>query len=73
MFLFCIQLILGLAFSFPDRYVPVSEWSTGHDIQRAVLRCVALAAPTPLHELGALVLGNDALHLEQQVVFWALA
>jgi hypothetical protein len=31
-------------------------------------RGVPLAPPTALEELGALVLGNDALHLDQQRV-----
>jgi hypothetical protein len=73
MFLFRIRLKLGLAASFPDRYVPVSEWSTRHDIQGAVLCRMALTTPTALHELGALIFSNDALHLEQQVVFRTLA
>jgi hypothetical protein len=34
---------------------------------------MALTAPTPLHELGALIFSNDALHLQQEVVFRALA
>ena len=32
-----------------------------------------LPAPTALHELGSLIFSNDALHLEQKVVFRALA
>jgi hypothetical protein len=36
------------------------------------LRFVLLATPTPLHDLGPLVLRNNALHLEQQVVLRAL-
>ncbi len=31
-----------------------------------------LTAPTTFHEFGSLIFSNDALHLEQQVVFRAL-
>ena len=68
-----IRLKSGLPSALADRDVPVSKWRARHDIQRAALRGVPLAAPTPLHELGAFELSNDALHLEQQVVFRALA
>ena len=33
---------------------------------------VLLATSAPLHDLGSFILRNDALHLEQQVVFRAL-
>jgi hypothetical protein len=32
-----------------------------------------LPAPTSLHDLGSLILGDDALHLQQQIIFRALA
>jgi len=61
------------ASALANRDVPISEWSTGHDIQRAALRCMPLTASTTLHELGPLIFCDYALHLEQQVVFRALA
>src|SRR5271166_2196543 len=63
--LLSIRLKSGLASALANRDVPVSEWSTGHDIQRSALGCMPLTAPTTLHELGSLVFSNDALHLEQ--------
>ena len=68
-----IRLKSGLSSALANRDVTVPEWSAGHDIHGTALRCMPLTAPATLHELGALVLGNDALHLEQQVVFRALA
>jgi hypothetical protein len=38
----------------------------------AGLRCVPLPAPTALQELGALLLGNDALDLHEQVILGGL-
>jgi hypothetical protein len=32
-----------------------------------------LASPAPLHDLGSLIFGDDSLHLQQQIIFWALA
>jgi hypothetical protein len=32
---------------------------------------VLLASPASLHDLGAFIFGNNALHLQQQVVFRA--
>src|SRR5271165_4842183 len=46
--------------------------STGHDIHGATLCGMPLTTPTTLHEFGSLIFSNDALHLEQQVVFRAL-
>jgi hypothetical protein len=62
-----------LSVTLLHRNIAVSEGSTGHHVDRTSLGCVLLATPTPLHDLGALVLGDNALHLEQQVVFRALA
>jgi len=31
------------------------------------------ASPTPLHDLGSLIFGDDALYLQQQIIFRALA
>jgi hypothetical protein len=32
-----------------------------------------LASPTPLHDFGSLIFSDDALHLQQQIIFRALA
>jgi hypothetical protein len=32
-----------------------------------------LAPPTPLHDFGSLIFGDDALDLEQEIIFRALA
>jgi hypothetical protein len=32
-----------------------------------------LTPPTPLHDFGSLIFSDDALHLEQEVIFRALA
>src|SRR5271165_4626878 len=71
--LLSIRLKSGLASACANRDIPVSEWSTGRDIQRAALCGMPLTAPTTLHEFGSLIFGNDALHLEQKVVFRAFA
>jgi hypothetical protein len=34
---------------------------------------VLLTSPTPLHDLGSLIFRDNALHLEQQIIFGALA
>jgi hypothetical protein len=63
--LLSIRLKSGLTSALADGDIAESEWSTGHDIERSALCCMPLTAPTTLHELGSLIFGNDALHLEQ--------
>ena len=72
MCLLSIRLKSGFASALANRDIPVSEWSTGHDIHGATLCVMPLTAPTTFHEFGSLIFSNDALHLEQQVVFRAL-
>ena len=43
------------------------------DITLTVLCCVLLASTTPLHDFGSLIFSDDDLHLEQEVIFRALA
>jgi hypothetical protein len=50
-----------------DKVVPVR--GIGHHVERTALRGALLASPTPLHDLGSLVLGDDALYLKQQIIF----
>lgn len=63
----------GLATTFANGDVAVSEWSVGHHIERSALCRMLLASSAPLHDLGSLIFSDDALHLQQQVIFWALA
>jgi len=42
-------------------------------LSEPTLSCVLLATPAPLHDLGSLIFGDDALHLQQQVILWTLA
>jgi len=53
-----------LTSNLANRYIAVPEWSTGHDVERPALGRVLLASPTPLHDLGPLVFGDDALYLQ---------
>ena len=50
-----------------DIAVPVRR--IGHHVERTALSGVLLTSPTPLHDLGPLVLGDDALYLKQEVIF----
>jgi len=56
-----------------DRDIPVPEGSAGHHVERTALSCMLFTSPTPLHDFGSLVFGDNALHLQQQVIFRALA
>src|SRR5208337_416208 len=62
-----------LAAALTDRHIPISERRPGHDVKRPTLSSMLLPSPTPLHDLGSLIFGDDALHLEQQIIFRALA
>jgi hypothetical protein len=62
-----------LTSAFADRDVTIADGSAGHYVQRAGLRRVLLASPTPLHDLGSLIFSDNALHLEQQIIFGALS
>ena len=42
-------------------------------MHRARPRCMPLAAALAFDDLGALILGHPALHLQEEVVFWTLA
>jgi hypothetical protein len=62
-----------LTAAFTDRHIAISERRAGHHVKRPTLSSMLLPAPTPLHDLGSLILGDDALHLQQQLIFRALA
>ena len=63
----------GLPPAFMDGDVPISEGRAGHHVQRAALGRVLFATAASFHDLGPLVLRHDPLHLQEQVVFGALA
>lgn len=56
-----------------DPDIPISHWRARHYVQRAALSGVLFTSAAALHDFGPLVLGNDSLHLKQQIVFRALA
>jgi hypothetical protein len=58
---------------FADRHIAISEWRARHHVERPTLSGMLLASPTPLHDLGSLIFGDDALYLQQQIIFRALA
>ena len=53
--------------------VAVSVRSTRHHTNVAGSGSMALATATAFHDLGALIFGNDALDLQQEVIFRALS
>ena len=53
--------------------VPVAERGAGQHVDRPGAGAVGLAAPVPLGQLRFLVLGEDALELDQQLVFRGVA
>ena len=53
--------------------VPVAERGAGQHVHRPGAGPVRLAAPVPLGQLRLLVLGEDALELDQQLVLGAVA
>jgi hypothetical protein len=67
------QFESSLAPAFPNADIAVSEWSTGHHIQRATLCGMLFASSAPFHDLGSLIFSDDTLHLQQQIIFRALA
>src|SRR6266851_363822 len=62
-----------LTFAFANRNVTISEWCTRHHVERTALGCMLFTPPTPFHDLGSFIFGNDTLHLEQEVIFRTLA
>jgi hypothetical protein len=62
-----------LTATYADRHIAISERSPGHHVKRPTLGSMLLPSPTPLHDLGSLIFSDDALHLQQQIIFWALA
>jgi hypothetical protein len=62
-----------LTSTLADRDIAVPERSARHYVERTALGCMFLASATPLHDFGPLVFGDDALYLQQQVIFRALA
>src|SRR5260370_28814410 len=59
--------------AFPNGDIAVSEGSVGHHVERSALCRMLFASSAPLHDLGPLIFSDDALDLQQQVIFWALA
>src|SRR6266851_8777260 len=53
--------------------VTIPEWSVRHHVERTTLGRMLFATPAPLHDLGSLIFGDDALHLQRQVILWTLA
>jgi hypothetical protein len=62
----------GLTSAFPNRDIAVSEWSVGHHVERSALCGMLFATSAPLHDLGSLIFSDNALHLQEQVIFGAL-
>ncbi len=65
--LFGNKLVRRRAATVPLRHVAVSKRRAAQHVHRATLRCVSLAAPASFQNLGAFVLGEHALHLQQQI------
>ena len=62
-----------LTAAFTDRHIAITERRAGHHVKRPTLSSMLLSSPAPLHHLGPLIFGDDALHLQQQIIFWAFA
>ena len=66
------DFIAGLAPpSFSDIAVAIGR--AAEHIDRTKPGGMALATPVPLDDLGPFILRHHPLHLEQQIIFWALA
>src|SRR5262249_51466145 len=61
------DLVSPLAVTVLFAYITISIWSGAQDADRPAEGGVLLAAAAPLHDLGALVLGDHALDLDQEV------
>jgi hypothetical protein len=59
--------------TFSHSDVTIAEGSAGHYVQRPILGRVLFATPAPFHDFGSLIFSHNALHLEQQIIFGALA
>jgi len=53
--------------------VAISKGRTRQGADRAGARCVQTTAPNPLENLGALILGYDALNLQQEIILRRVA
>jgi hypothetical protein len=71
--LFDHHLVARLAIPRLDRHVAVPVGRRSQHTDTSLPRGVELAAAAPLGDLGTLVFGDDALHLEQQIILRALA
>src|ERR1051326_1271065 len=70
--LFWNRLKPGLPLAVVNGDVAIPVRCVGHDVERPALSGMLLAPPATLHDLGSLVLRDDALYLKQQVVLRAL-
>src|SRR5262245_38179455 len=66
------DLIAGLPAPFVLGYIAVPIGGAAEHIHHPNPRGVALATSMALDDLGALILSNHPLHLQEQVIFWAL-
>jgi hypothetical protein len=71
--LFSYRFKSRLAIAFVNRNIAISERSPGHHVERTALGCMLLTPPTPLHDFGSLIFSDNALDLQQEVIFRALA
>ena len=71
--LFGNGLETGLTSTIVHADITISKRSARHDVQRTTLGGVFFTSAAALHDLSALVLGDDPLYLKQQIVFWASA
>src|SRR5262249_15542706 len=66
------DLRAGLPTPFVLGHIAVPIGGPAEHIHHANPRGMALATPMALDDLGSLILGNHPLHLQEQVIFWAL-
>jgi hypothetical protein len=64
------DLVRRLAAALAPADVAVAVGRAAQDVHRAAARRVELAAAAALEDLGPLVLGDHALHLQEEIVFW---
>src|SRR5262249_59449899 len=67
------DLIAGLPTPFVLGHIAVPIGGPAEPMHHANPRGMALATPMALDDLGSLILGNHPLHLQEQVIFRALA
>jgi hypothetical protein len=68
-----LDLVARLAATVGHAHVAVAVGSAGQYVDRPLLSAVTLAAAAALEHLGPLVLGDHALHLQQELILRGLA